>query len=445
MLLSFRFANHRSFRDEQQLNLVPIYDSGSDSENQLPALSVAGVFGANASGKSNLIDAFTYMRLLVGRSDRDVEPGLGLERRAFRLDPSVAEEPSSYVVDLLIDGIHYTYGFIIDDDGIVEEWLHSYPKNRVRRIFERHRSVFSWGEETKHTELRRLAALVAPTALFLSVIARFGTANKSSNSNDQSDAFAPLHAVYSWIWLNQVSDRSPTSSVPRSVRMNRVASRWASDDHLRTIVVDLLRAADIGLLDVTVSPPQQAALFAEPDTIEEDLAKTPPPRSRERPPQLQFLHRGASRGVLFSVSDESSGTLRLLQSAVQAIPVIERGGLVLIDEIDASLHPLLTARLIALFQSKNVNRNGAQLVFTSHDATLLGLLDGEEVLRRDQVWFTQKNPDGTSELFPLSDFKPRKEGENRMRRYLGGNYGAIPDLSMDLFGRALRLESDFDA
>jgi len=125
--------------------------------------------------------------------------------------------------------------------------------------------------------------------------------------------------------------------------------------------------------------------------------------------------------------------------------MLERGGLVLIDEIDASLHPLLTAELIALFQSKTVNRNGAQLIFTSHDATLLGLLDGDEVLRRDQVWFTQKNPDGTSELFPLSDFKPRKEGENRMRRYLSGNYGAIPDLSMDLFEKALRPQSDSDA
>ncbi len=100
MLLSFRFANHRSFRDEQQLNLVPVYGSGDDSQHEWSAVPVAGVFGANASGKSNLIDAFAYMRLLVGRSDRDVEPGIGLERRTFKLDPEVATYPSSYAVDL---------------------------------------------------------------------------------------------------------------------------------------------------------------------------------------------------------------------------------------------------------------------------------------------------------------------------------------------------------
>lgn len=157
------------------------------------------------------------------------------------------------------------------------------------------------------------------------------------------------------------------------------------------------------------------------------------------------MHRGAAENILFDMSEESSGTIRLLQSAVRAVPALERGGIVLIDEIDASLHPLLTAKLIALFQSEEINSKGAQLIFTSHDATLLGLLDGEEVLRRDQVWFTQKNDDGSSELFPLSDFKPRKEGENRMRRYLSGSYGAIPEMSMHLFEEALRSEAEGNA
>lgn len=445
MLLSFRFANHRSFRDEQQLNLVPVYDFADGSDHEWPAVPVAGVFGANASGKSNLIDAFAYMRLLVGRSDRDVEPGLGLERRSFRLDPEIAAYPSSYAVDLRLDGIRYTYGFTLDDDGIIEEWLHSYPKNRCRTIFERRRSDFSWGDETRHTQLTRLAEIVAPTALFLSVVARFGKFDSSDPDRSRADLLAPLHDVYSWIWLRQVVDRSSASNVLAGRRLGQIASRWVSDDHQRAIVVDLLRSADIGLLDVTVSPSPQLTLFPESVTDDELSRAVPSTRGREREPQLRFKHRGAAKDVLFDVADESSGTIRLLQSAVRAVPVLERGGLVLIDEIDASLHPLLTAKLIALFQSRDINLNGAQLIFTSHDATLLGLLDGEEVLRRDQVWFTQKNSDGASELFPLSDFKPRKEGENRMRRYLSGSYGAIPEVSMQLFEQALRSESEGNA
>jgi hypothetical protein len=212
----------------------------------------------------------------------------------------------------------------------------------------------------------------------------------------------------------------------------------------------LLREADVGLLDVTVSSPQQLSLFpieSDEQIVDrgDSVLNVVPSRVREREPQLRFRHRGAAKDVLFDISEESSGTIRLLQSAVEAVPVLEKGGLVLIDEIDASLHPLLTAKLITLFQSPDTNRRGAQLIFTSHDATLLGLLDGEEVLHRDQVWFTQKRVDGSSELFPLSDFKPRKEGENRMRRYLNGNYGAVPDISMDLFEEALTSRLGRDA
>jgi len=121
------------------------------------------------------------------------------------------------------------------------------------------------------------------------------------------------------------------------------------------------------------------------------------------------------------------------------------GGLFLVDEIDASLHPLLTAALIRLFQSPAVNKNGGQLLFTSHDATLLGSIDGEDVLQRDQVWFTSKGDDGASELFPLAEFKPRRQGENRQKRYLNGSYGAIPELSMRLFEHAVTSRVDGNA
>jgi uncharacterized protein len=209
----------------------------------------------------------------------------------------------------------------------------------------------------------------------------------------------------------------------------------------RAIVTDLLRAADVGLRDIELRQPATDE-DGFPSIADAGSSQTRRDRERSRAgnirePELQFLHYGAADDVFLDINDESSGTIRLLELASRAVAAIDQGGLFLVDEIDASLHPLLTAKLVALFQSKSVNHRGSQLIFTSHDATLLGMLDGQDVLRRDEIWFVEKGSDGVSELYPLAEFKPRRQGENRVRRYLNGSYGAIPELSMELFQNAL--------
>jgi hypothetical protein len=439
MLLSFRFANHRSFRDEQQLNLMSVYDSDRrDLGAELHAVSVLGVFGANASGKSNLIGAFTYLSNLVGRSDREVEPGLGIKgltikRQPFRLDPSRAVEPSSYIVDLLLQGVRYTYGVILDDERIVEEWLYSYPLKRRRVIFHRNGDDFDWGEESRRSTVRELSEIVAPTALLLSVAARFGRTSGEARVDERDETYASMHRVYTWLYLRVM--RAPSRIFPG--RLGR--SLGLDEPRRRSIVTDLIRAADVGLRDVAVRYPESdEEMLALLDEAGERIS--PVERARlaaRREPEIQFLHYGAIDDVKLDIEDESSGTIRLLEIASRAVSAIDRGGLFLVDEIDASLHPLLTAKIIGLFQSNRAMGRGAQLIFTSHDATLLGMLDGEDVLTRDGVWFVEKRQDGSSVLYPLTEFKPRKGGENRLRRYLNGSYGAIPDLSMELFERAL--------
>jgi AAA15 family ATPase/GTPase len=137
-----------------------------------------------------------------------------------------------------------------------------------------------------------------------------------------------------------------------------------------------------------------------------------------------------------SLADQSQGTIALLGYAEPVLDTLERGGLLVIDEVDASLHPKLTANLIRLFQEPRTNPRGAQLLLTTHDASLLGRMGGDEILKRDQVWFVEKNEYGETALFPLSDFKPRQQ-ENRERRYLGGSYGAVPFLSDERFAEAV--------
>jgi hypothetical protein len=444
MLLSFRFANHRSFRDEQQLNLVPVYESAaSDAEAVPDAVRVVGIFGANASGKSNVAGAFDYLRRMVGQSDRESEPGLGPQRQPFRLDPETAVEPSSYAVDLVIGGVHHTYGFTLDDRQILEEWLYSYPKRKKRIVFERIEQKFHWGEESGRSSLRRLADITAPTALFLSVSARFDS--RSSSEGGRDDTLASLHDTFSWLWQRMSRVLPPVAS-PLTVARNYPI--WLADPDRRAVIVDLLRAADVGLQDVFVRSRDDDEILAQASGSPEEVSKIERDRLRRsgrREGQVQFLHYGAVGNVTLDVLDESSGTLRLLELAARAIPILNRGGLFVVDEIDASLHPLLTASLVRLFRSTSVNRRRAQLVFTTHDATLLGNLDGEDVLQRDEVWFTAKGDDGSSELYPLAEFKPRRQGENRQRRYLNGSYGAVPEVSMNLFEQALTSRMDADA
>lgn len=422
MLLSFRFQNHRSFRDEQQLNLLPVYENDTGEEDLvLDAVPVVGIFGANASGKSNLIGALGYMSSMVGQSDRESEPGRGPRRQPFRLDPETAEEPSSYVVDLMLDGVHHTYGFTLDYTGIIEEWLYTYPMRRRRVIFERNREQFTWGEESRRSTIRRLEDIVAPSALFLSVSARFEPHARDANTSDPTAEI--LHRVFSWLWQSVIRDSRVASYAEESLIIQY--SQWLTDPARQTALRELLRNADIGLADVRASRPE----------IDE--------RGVHDIGQVSFLHHGAAdSSVQFQISDESSGTLRLLELAAEAIPILTTGGLLLVDEIDASLHPLLTVALVRLFQSPGVNRRGAQLMFTTHDATLLGSIDGEDVVSRDGIWFTSKRDDGASELFPLSEFKPRRQGENRQRRYLNGSYGAIPELSMRMFEQAVTSRAD---
>lgn len=456
MLLSFRFANHRSFRDEQQLNLTPVYEDGAtpESETDAEAVPVVGIFGANASGKSNVISALTYVRTMALSSDRESEPGLGPRRQPFRLDPTVAREPSSYAIDLLLDGTRHTYGFTIDDQRISDEWLYSFPFKRKRVIFERTAQSFDWGDESKKSRIRRLEEIVAPTALFLSVAARFEPHNPETGEGDATSS--TLHALYSWL-RQHVTRVGPDSRNP--LFLGRGNAQLLDADENRLAIVNLLRAADIGLEDVVVPEQRHEEEEADPyklsDRLPLEAIQEPGQaeqaaaridsllsdwlvvRSTRRQRPVMFRHRGAVGSVTLGVTDESSGTLRLLELAGQAIPILASGGLFLVDEIDASLHPLLSASLVRLFQSPTANTGNAQFVFTSHDATLLGSIDGEDVLRRDQVWFTSKDDEGASELFPLAEFKPRRQGENRQKRYLNGSYGAIPELSTELFEQAV--------
>ncbi|PDP87943.1 hypothetical protein CQJ94_08950 [Glycomyces fuscus] len=452
MLLSFRVENHTSIREEQRLLLTPVYDDARPREAAWEAATIAGVFGANASGKSNLLDALSFMRDTVRWSMSRNEPGSGIQRHPFKLSADAREEPSMFVVDLVIDGVRHTYGFGVDDEQVVEEWLYSYPRQRRRVVFERDGEEFLFGDQASG-KLRQVKEITGQNVLFLTVAAR------ASN--------AEVEPVYRWFSesLAFASERSPEH--PAWLRGGA-----ASEEHMAGLG-RLLKSADTGIETVELHEqgPGPETTTAEPspsardrfrrwslkrtsqerrDDHESYVVPLPPgggktwdhveaflgslPRERTT---LLFHHRGEESATPLLWAEESLGTRAFTTIGFDAQRALEAGGVLVVDEIDASLHPYLSAKVISLFRDEEHNPKGAQLVFTSHDAALLGRVRGEEVLKRDHIWFVDKDDRGRTSLYPLSDFKPRGD-DNRARRYLTGRYGAVPDVDDELFRDALR-------
>ncbi|MHB9862108.1 AAA family ATPase [Streptomyces sp. YIM S03343] len=414
MLLNFRVGNHRSIRAETEWQLQPVYDGDRPPGTAWEAVPVAGVFGSNAAGKSNVVDALRYMAEMVNHSHLLAEDGEGVSRQPFLSDVREAES-SWYVTDLVVQGVRHVYGFEVDDDHVAAEWLYAYPEGRKRVVFERDGDDFRVGSlQERQKELRTVAEITAPNALFLSTAAR------------SKSAAAVVHPVYRWFHSDLVFG-GPLTLAPRTrALMLRDLARQLDSLGEPTHLRELLRVADLGIEDFRVQseeelyPGRPGPAVARKDTLF-DL-----PRSNRRTRhELLLRHTGRNGPFEVPLTAESAGTQALVEYAFTLERVARRGGTLVVDELGSSLHPRLSSFLVALFQDKVRNPHSAQLLFTSHDVSLLGRRAGEDILKRDQIWFVTKNEFGESSLYPLSDFRPR-QNENRERRYLSGSYGAVP-------------------
>ncbi|HJP77214.1 MAG TPA: ATP-binding protein [Pseudonocardiaceae bacterium] len=433
MLRSFRLTNHRSFAAEQELSLLPVYDRDQ------AALPVAAIYGANASGKSNLLDGLAFMQAAVLRSFQSWDAEGGVPRHPFRLDPALRAQPSGYVVEIVIGEVRYTYGFTVSDDRVLEEWLYSYPEKKRRVLFERLDGRIRFGSTvgSERAKLDLLYELTRPNALFVSVA-----------SQSESELVLPIHRWF----RTALTFPEPWSRSTAHAVAKRVQDYLGAKLERKRILIDLLASADVGITDFDITSDEgnasaeqmqhfkmivRALLIRDSHAGEtaDEVRAADIVRRTLFPFSLRLRH--GSVGELFDFAEESAGTRSWLSLLPDALDALDTGGAMFIDEIDASLHPLLTARLIGLFREAETNPHGAQLIFTTHDASLIGTALGEEVLERDQIWFVEKDRGGASRLYPLSDFKPR-EGENRERRYLGGSYGAVPVVSATGFAEAVR-------
>lgn len=402
MLLGVRVANALSFRDEQHLSLVATeLNDGSarptgvrERGKDLLAVPVLAIYGANASGKTNVLAALRLMRDAVLGSLQWFSERHPVRRIAFALDPKLREEPSFYEVDIVLDdGVRYTYGFEIDDDRVRGEWLHAYPKGRKQVWFDRADNIDFPGEGLRGEKLE-LARRTRPDTLFLSVAAQF--------NHEQ------LLPVFDWfrknLWLiSPGQDRDERESFTRQ--------RLLRDPEFRERMIRVLQAADLGVTGF-----DKAALSQE---------------------EIRLLHRSGTREIALDFGAESLGTRSWFGLLGVLLHAFEEGTTVLVDELDASLHPTMSAEVVHLFSDPEANPRGAQMLFTTHDVTLLHTLLGENrVLDRDAVWLTEKDAEGATELYPLTSLQPPpRKDDNLFRKYLLGVYGGVPRVSSGAMAR----------
>ena len=414
MLVEFRVKNFRSLRDEQVLSLVASSDKTLQDTNTLgtglkvaPALlSSAIVYGANASGKSNLIKALQYMRGVVLEFATVVQPGQTFAVQPFRLDPCTAGQPTEFEVTFILNGMRYQYGFAMTAQQIVSEHLLVYKAFKPQRWFDRHfdentdRDIYDFGQGLKGTK-NLWESATRPNALFLSMAVQLN-----------SEALRP---VFDWFAHSLVIFDEQTRLAPHtSIQMLK------QSEH-RKRICDFLAAADLSIADIEVvtrKVPGQSVHF---DLV---TGKSEVRSEEMEQHQLRFSHVTERGEAVFDLMDESNGTRNLLFLAGPVLDILKKGLTLVIDELDTSLHTLLVRELVRLFHRPQANTGGAQLIFTTHDTSLL---DAPGLFRRDQVWLVEKDSDQASSLVALSEFSPRKN-EALERGYLMGRYGGVPFL-----------------
>ncbi len=417
MLIEFAVQNFLSFREPANFNLVKGSRSELEDTNVIrhgalstpPLLRSAAIYGPNAAGKSNLIKAMKVMEQMVLKSASETQAGEPLSVTPFLLDEDSTEHPCEFEVHFISEGVRYQYGFAATRKRITEEWLLAYPKGRPQRWIDRRydsiNQAYVWGTMDKLSGKKQLwQEATRSNALFLS------TAIQLNNQQ--------LQPVFKWF--------SKILHVAGFGRWHPGFSiEMCEQEGTRKEVISFLRAADIDIDDVQLEE-EKFDIHTLPDGLSGSVKNRLAKEFKDNPViNVKTAHiLDSGKKVFFDLGDESDGTQKIFALAGPWKDTLEHGHVLIVDELHDNLHPVIVQYLVNLFHSPETNPKGAQLVITTHDTSILN----QDVFRRDQVWFCEKDKSHSTVLFPLTDFRPRKE-ENLERRYLSGRYGALPYVS----------------
>jgi len=411
MLIQLSISNHKSLHQEQEVTFVTGLMNGRGREIAQvgsPVLPVMSIHGANASGKSNVLDAIGWLQSAVRNSYRQWLPEGGVPTKPFAFG-SGPKEPSRYEVDFVSDSSRWTYGIEINSMHVLREWLHQYGTARRRRVlFERNGQDFLFGASLSGPN-QTIAKLTRPNSLFLSAAAQNG-----------HEGVLPV-----WRWFNQVRLADPENL---RARQSFTTERASKNTTAQRQILAAMKAADFGLTDLEIVEndlPEESKRIIR-FVYKQSKTNIPIPDKQK---EVRFRHAAGNHSALLDFESESMGTQAWYGLVGPLIATLANGSLLCFDEIDHHLHPLLVEQVVQCFNDPEVNTRNAQLLFTTQrtfdmQSSPLGDED-EPILDRDQIWLTEKGETGETAIVPLSAYKPRRR-QNIERAYLQGRFGAVP-------------------
>ncbi len=415
MFIEFTVKNYRSIKEEQVLSMVKAKGNELEESNSflpnapssVPLLRSSVIYGPNAAGKSNVIRALMQMESIVQHSASTNQEGDFIPVTPFLFNDKTSSEPTEFEMVFISEGIRYQYGFSATNTKIIEEWLIAFPKGRAQRWFSR-----AFNSEKNNYEYKFSDNLLGQRSVWQNST-RSNALFLSTAIQLNSDQLKP---VFNWFKekLRPTNINGWGPSFTASLCENNESKEQ---------VLQFLKAADFDIHDIKIKTEKfdPKTLPDEfPEAVKEKLINE---MKGKEIIDIKTLHK-TETGSLVSLDfdDESDGTQKFFSFAGPWIDILKNGYILVIDELHDNLHPKMVKYLVQLFHSKKTNPNNAQLIFTTHETSILS----QEIFRRDQIWFCEKDSAQATNLYPLSDFSPRKEKENIELGYLSGRYGALP-------------------
>ena len=419
MLLQFSVNNYKSIKDTITFSMATSSKDEGNSFNigKYELLKSAIIYGANASGKSNFLKAMAFMGKIVLNKNKVMQSTDALEHFPFRLNTDTQNSSSTFEIVCFINNIKYRYGFEMDDTTVYAEWLYASEIGKEAKLFYRDAEEDNYVNPNKFKEgfkffdKKNLKINIPKNQLFIWKC-------------DQNDGEISKSILGWFNKLNLIDGMDNDDYIVDAMEQMK-------DEDLKNELVNLVKTADIGIDDILLNEEKIPDNYLDGLPLTEEYKEKLMKTLGDTTPLLNTYHTQYDKDnneigkVVFELDkEESKGTRKFFKMSAPILNTLREGKVLIIDELDASLHPMLTKHLIKLFHDEKINTNNAQLIFATHDTNMLT----PHMFRRDQIWLTEKDKFSATDIYSLAQLKDVIKNENFEKQYIQGKYGAIPYL-----------------